>query len=172
MNFVRETEAKLKAAADLVRSGRDDLVDKIQGALERSKQLEKELAALKGKMASAAGGDLASQAKEVKGVKVIAARLEGVEGNDLRTLMDQLKNKLGSGIVLLGSASGDKVSLIAGVTADLTGKVKAGELVNFVATQVGGKGGGRPDMAQAGGTQPGNLPAAVDSVLGWVEGKL
>jgi len=172
MNFVRETEAKLKAAADLVRSGRDDLVDKVQGVLDRSKQLEKELAALKGKMASAAGGDLASQAKDVKGVKVIAAKLDGVEGNDLRTLMDQLKDKLGSGIVLLGSANGDKVSLIAGVTADLTSKVKAGELVNFVATQVGGKGGGRPDMAQAGGTQPGNLPAAVDSVLGWVEGKL
>lgn len=172
MNFVRETEAKLRAAADLVRSGRDDLVDKVQGVLDRSKQLEKELAALKGKMASAAGGDLAGQAKDVKGVKVIAAKLDGVEGNDLRTLMDQLKDKLGSGIVLLGSANGDKVSLIAGVTADLTGKVKAGELVNFVATQVGGKGGGRPDMAQAGGTQPANLPAAVDSVLAWVEGKL
>jgi len=172
MNFVRDTEAKLKAAADLVRSGRDDLVDKIQGALERSKQLEKELAALKGKMASAAGGDLAAQAKDIKGVKVIAAKLDGVEGNDLRTMMDQLKDKLGSGIVLLGSANGDKVSLIAGVTADLTSKVKAGELVNFVATQVGGKGGGRPDMAQAGGTQPANLPAAVDSVLAWIEGKL
>ncbi|PTU32437.1 alanine--tRNA ligase [Stenotrophobium rhamnosiphilum] len=172
MNFVRDTEAKLKAAADLVRSGRDDLVDKIQGQLERSKQLEKELAALKGKLASAAGGDLASQAKDIKGVKVIAAKLDGVEGNDLRTMMDQLKDKLGSGIVLLGSANGDKVSLIAGVTADLTSKVKAGELVNFVATQVGGKGGGRPDMAQAGGTQPANLPAAVDSVLAWVEGKL
>ena len=172
MNFVRDTEAKLKAAADLVRSGRDDLVDKIQGALERSKQLEKELAALKGKMASAAGGDLAAQAKDIKGVKVIAAKLDSVEGNDLRMMMDQLKDKLGSGIVLLGSANGDKVSLIAGVTADLTSKVKAGELVNFVATQVGGKGGGRPDMAQAGGTQPANLPAAVDSVLAWVEGKL
>jgi alanyl-tRNA synthetase len=172
MNFVRDTESKLKAAAELVRSGRDDLVDKIHGALELSKQLEKELAALKGKMASAAGGDLAAQAKDIKGVKVLAAKLDGVEGNDLRTLMDQLKSKLGSGIVLLGSASGDKVSLIAGVTADLTGKVKAGELVNFVAMQVGGKGGGRPDMAQAGGTQPGNLPAAVDSVLAWVEGKL
>ena len=172
MNFVRDTESKLRAAAELVRSGRDDLVDKIQGALERSKQLEKELAALKGKMASAAGGDLAAQAKDIKGVKVLAAKLDGVEGNDLRTLMDQLKSKLGSGIVLLGSASGDKVSLIAGVTADLTGKVKAGELVNFVAMQVGGKGGGRPDMAQAGGTQPANLPAAVDSVLAWVEGKL
>src|SRR3546814_20396072 len=90
-------------------------------------------------------------------------------GNELRTLMDQLKNKLGSGIVLLGSASGDKVSLIAGVTADLTAKVKAGELVNFVAQQVGGTGGGRPDMAQAGGTQPDALPAALGHVAEWVE---
>jgi alanyl-tRNA synthetase len=123
-------------------------------------------------MASAAGGDLAAQAKEIKGVKVLAAQVDGVDGNDLRTLMDQLKNKLGSGIVLLGAANGDKVSLIAGVTADLIGKVKAGELVNFVAGQVGGKGGGKPDMAQAGGTQPANLPAAVASVGAWVEGKL
>ena len=108
----------------------------------------------------------------MKGVKVLSAKVDGVEGNDLRTLMDQLKNKLGSGIVLLGTASGDKVSLIAGVTADLTGKVKAGELVNFAAGQVGGKGGGKPDMAQAGGTQPQNLPQAIDSIYGWVETKL
>ena len=172
LNYVRDTEGKLKQAADLVRAGREDLADKIQQALDRSKTLEKELAALKGKMASAAGGDLAGQARDIKGVKVLSAKLDGVDGNDLRALMDQLKNKLGSGIVLLGSASGDKVSLIAGVTADLTGKVKAGELVNFVAGQVGGKGGGRPDMAQAGGTQPAQLPAAVESVFGWVEGKL
>ncbi|MGH8506319.1 MAG: DHHA1 domain-containing protein, partial [Stenotrophobium sp.] len=172
LNYVRDTEGKLKAAADLVRAGRDDLADKIQQTLDRSRQLEKELAALKGKLASSAGSDLASQARQIKGVNVLSARVDDVSGNDLRTLLDQLKNKLGSGIVLLGAASGDKVSLIAGVTADLTGKVKAGELVNFVAGQVGGKGGGRADMAQAGGTQPGNLPAAVDSVYGWVEGKL
>ncbi|TXH05351.1 MAG: alanine--tRNA ligase, partial [Nevskiaceae bacterium] len=172
LNYVRDTENKLKAAAELVRAGRDDLADKIQQALDRSKQLEKDLAALKGKMASAAGGDLAAQAKTIKGVKVLAAQVDGVEGNDLRTLMDQLKNKLGSGIVLLGAVNGEKVGLIAGVTSDLTGKVKAGELVNFVAGQVGGKGGGKPDMAQAGGTQPANLPAAVASVGAWVEAKL
>jgi alanyl-tRNA synthetase len=172
LNYVRDTENKLKQAADLVRGGRDDLADKIQQALDRFKQLEKELAALKGKLASSAGSDLAGQAREIKGVKVLSAKVDGVDGNDLRTLMDQLKNKLGSGIVLLGAASGEKVSLIAGVTADLTARVKAGELVSFVAGQVGGKGGGRPDMAQAGGTQPANLPAAVDSVYGWVESKL
>jgi alanyl-tRNA synthetase len=103
---------------------------------------------------------------------VLAARVDGIEGNDLRNLLDQLKNKLGSGIVLLGSASGGKVSLIAGVTADLTARVKAGELVSQAAAQVGGKGGGRPDMAQAGGSQPENLDAALQSAYAWVEGKL
>jgi alanyl-tRNA synthetase len=172
LNYVRDTEGKLKAAADLVRSGRDDLADKVQALVDRAKQLEKDMAALKGKMASSTGGDLAGKARDIKGVKVLSAQVDGVEGNDLRTLMDELKNKLGSGIVLLGSANGEKVSLIAGVTGDLTSKVKAGELVSMTAAQVGGKGGGRPDMAQAGGTQPANLPAAIESVFGWVEGKL
>ncbi len=170
--YLRETEGKLKRAADLVRGNADDIGTKIEQLIDRSKQLEKELAALKGKLASSAGSDLAGQARDIKGTKVLVARVDGVEGNDLRTLLDQLKNKLGSGIVLLGAASGEKVSLIAGVTADLTGKVKAGELVNFAAGQVGGKGGGKPDMAQAGGTQPQNLPAALDSAYGWVEQKL
>jgi len=170
--YLRETEGKLKHAAELVRGGADDLVSKIEQLLERNKQLEKELAALKGKLASSAGNDLASQVRTVKGVQVLSARIDGVEGTELRTLLDQLKNKLGSAIVLLGAASGEKVSLIAGVTADLTAKVKAGELVNFAANQVGGKGGGRPDMAQAGGTQPQNLHAALESAYGWVESKL
>ncbi|WP_029921256.1 alanine--tRNA ligase [Nevskia soli] len=170
--YVRELEGRLREAAAVLRSGRDDLVDKAQQLLDRNKQLEKDLAQLKGKLASSAGSDLAGQARDIKGVKVLSARVDGVEGNDLRTLMDQLKNKLGSGVVLLGSASGAKVSLIAGVSADLTAKVKAGELVNMAATQVGGKGGGRPDMAQAGGTQPEHLDAAVQSVYAWVESKL
>ena len=169
---LRDLDGRLKRAADLLRAGKDDLNDKIEQALERSKQLEKELAALKSKLASAAGGDLAGQAREIRGVKVLSAQVDGVEGNELRGLMDQLKNKLGSGIVVLGTASADKVSLIAGVTADLTAKVKAGDLVKFVAEQVGGKGGGKPDMAQAGGTQPSALPAAIDSVYAWVEAKL
>ncbi|PPE75770.1 alanine--tRNA ligase [Solimonas fluminis] len=170
--YLRETEGKLKKAADLVRGNADDVGAKIEQLLDRSRQMEKEIAALKGKLASSAGSDLAGQARDIKGTKVLVARVDGVEGNDLRTLLDQLKNKLGSGVVLLGAASGEKVSLIAGVTADLTGKVKAGELVNFAAGQVGGKGGGKPDMAQAGGTQPQNLPAALDSAYGWVEQKL
>ncbi len=172
LTYLRETEGKLKTAADLVRGNADDVGTKIEQLLDRSKQLEKELAALKGKLASSAGSDLAAQTRDIKGVKLLAAKVDGVEAGDLRNLLDQLKNKLGSGIVVLGTASGDKVSLIAGVTADLTAKVKAGELVNFVAQQVGGKGGGRPDMAQAGGTQPQALPAAIDSVAAWVEAKL
>ncbi len=162
--YVGALESKFKQAADLVRAGRDDLADKIEQVLDRSRQLEKELAALKGKLASAAGSDLVSQAKDIAGVKVLVSKLEGVEAGDLRTLLDQLKNKLGSGIVVLGTAAGGKVSLIAGVTADLTGKVKAGELVNVAAQLVGGKGGGRPDMAQAGGTQPENLDAALAAI--------
>ncbi|MDB5971540.1 MAG: alanine--tRNA ligase [Hydrocarboniphaga sp.] len=170
--YVGGLEAKYKQAADLVRAGRDDLADKIEQLLDRSRQLEKELSALKGKLASAAGTDLVTQAKDIAGTKLLVSKLEGVEGNELRTLLDQLKNKLGSGIVVLGAAGAGKVSLIAGVTADLTAKVKAGELVNLVAQQVGGKGGGRPDMAQAGGTQPEHLDTALASVEAWVATKL
>ncbi|MEQ1440493.1 alanine--tRNA ligase [Fontimonas sp. SYSU GA230001] len=172
LHYLRETEHRLKRAADLLRANPDELGAKIEQLQDRARQLEKELAGLKSKLAASAGGDLASQAREVKGVKVLAARVEGVDGGELRGLMDQLKSRLGSAVILLGAASGDKVSLIAGVTADLTGRVKAGELVNFVAAQVGGKGGGRPDMAQAGGTQPQHLPGAIDSVNAWVEAKL
>jgi len=171
--YVGETEGKLKAAAGLLRAGRDDLADRIQQLLDRAKQLEKDLAQAKQKLASGAGGqDLSAQAREVKGVKVLSAAVDGLDSSGLRTLMDQLKNKLGSAVIALGAAADGKVALIAGVTPDLVAKVKAGELVNFMAQQVGGKGGGRPDMAQAGGTQPDKLPAALDSVYGWVEGKV
>jgi len=136
------------------------------------KSLEKELAKLKSKLAASQGDDLLAQATKIKDVAVLATLLEGADVPTLRETLDKLKDKLGSAIIVLGSANGDKVSLIAGVTADLTGKVKAGELVNFVAQQVGGKGGGRPDMAQAGGTQPENLPAALQGVNAWVESKL
>ncbi|MGH8541247.1 MAG: alanine--tRNA ligase, partial [Stenotrophobium sp.] len=172
LGLVRELWNEQTELAGQFGVGRADVYGKIVHLRDELKQKDKEITALKGKMASATGGDLAAQAKDIKGVKVLATRVDGVDGNDLRTLMDQLKSKLGSGVVLLGAANGEKVSLIAGVTADLTSKVKAGELVSFVAGQVGGKGGGRPDMAQAGGTQPANLPAAIASVHGWVEGKL
>ena len=144
----------------------------VHGLLEEKKSLEKELARLKSKMASSQGEDLAGQAVEVKGIKVLAAALDGADVKTLRETMDKLKDKLKSAAIVLGAVSEGKVSLIAGVTADLTGKVKAGELVNFVAQQVGGKGGGRPDMAQAGGTEPAKLPSALQSVQGWVEQRL
>ena len=142
------------------------------GLLDNVRNLEKELARLKSKLAASQGDDLAAQAVEVQGAKVLAATLEGADVTALRETMDKLKDKLKSAAIVLASVVDGKVTLIAGVTADLTGKVKAGELVNLVAQQVGGKGGGRPDMAQAGGTQPENLPAALASVQAWVAGKL
>ncbi|MGQ0587088.1 MAG: DHHA1 domain-containing protein, partial [Gammaproteobacteria bacterium] len=170
--YLRDTEHKLAGAAALVRGTADDLAAKVQQLLDRTKALEKELAATRQKLASGGAQDLSSQVKDVKGVKVLAAAIDGMNAADLRTLMDQLKNTLGSGVVVLGTAADDKAALIAGVTSDLTAKVKAGELVNYVAQQVGGKGGGRPDMAQAGGTQPENLSAALASVYSWVEARL
>ena len=170
--WANATEAKLKEAASLLKAGRDDLADKISALLEHSKQLEKQLAAAKTKLAASQGDELLAGAATIKGVKLLAAQVDGLDGNGLRTLHDQLKAKLPSGIVLLGSSADGKVSLLAGVSADLTGKLKAGELVNFAAQQVGGKGGGRPDLAQAGGTDVAQLPAAIASVAGWVEAKL
>jgi alanyl-tRNA synthetase len=140
--------------------------------LEEKKSLEKEIARLRSKLAMGQGTDVASQAVEVKGIKVLAATLEGADAKTLREALDQLKDRLKSAAIVLSAVTDGKVALIAGVTADLTGKVKAGDLVNFVAQQVGGKGGGRPDMAQAGGTEPAKLPAALDSVRGWVEQRL
>ena len=134
--------------------------------------MEKELEQLKGKLASSQGSDLAGQAVDVDGLKVLAVRLDGADNKVLRETLDQLKNKLGSAAVVLAAVDGDKISLVAGVTKDRTGQIKAGELVNMVATQVGGKGGGRPDMAQAGGNQPAQLDAALQSVPAWVRERL
>ena len=159
---VREVSGRLKA-------GPEQLAERVEQLLDRSRQLEKELERLKGKLASAAGSDLAGQAVEVGGIKLISAHLEGVDPNGLRDTVDQLKNKLGSGVVVLGTATDSGVRLVAGVTQDLTAKIKAGELVNFVAGQVGGKGGGRPDFAQAGGNDAAALPGALASVRGWLQ---
>ncbi|HEY2337941.1 MAG TPA: alanine--tRNA ligase [Burkholderiales bacterium] len=141
----------------------------VKGLIEEKKALEKELAKARSKLAMGQGQDLASQAIDVKGAKVLVATLDGADAKTLRDTMDKLKDRLKSAAIVLGAVNDGKVSLIAGVTSDLTAKVKAGELVNFVAQQVGGKGGGRPDMAQAGGTEPGNLPTALESVKSWVE---
>jgi alanyl-tRNA synthetase len=141
----------------------------VKSLLEEKKALEKELAKARGKLAMGQGQDIASQAVDVKGMKVLAATLDGADARTLRDTMDKLKDRLKSAAIVLGAVNDGKVALIAGVTSDLTGKVKAGELVNYVAQQVGGKGGGRPDMAQAGGTDPARLPDALQSVKSWVE---
>jgi alanyl-tRNA synthetase len=169
---IQQQQALLDAVATELKAQPAEAAARVTQMLDHAKALEKELARLKSKLAAAQGDDLVSQAVEVKGVKVIAATLEGADATALRETLDKLKDKLKSAAIVLASSGEGKVSLIAGVTADLTGKVKAGELVNFVAQQVGGKGGGRPDMAQAGGTNPSALPAALASVKGWVEAKL
>ena len=169
LEFVVETDHKLRDVAGVLKATRDDVEDKVRQLVERSRRLEKEVAQLKDKLASGRGHDLAADAATIGGVKVVATKVEGADAAALRNAVDQLKNKLGSAIIILGSVdSAGKALLIAGVTADLTGKVKAGELVNFVAQQVGGKGGGRADLAQAGGTQPENLDTALASVAAWL----
>ncbi|HZQ60341.1 MAG TPA: alanine--tRNA ligase [Casimicrobiaceae bacterium] len=166
--WVQAQEAKLNAAASALKSPVGEIESRIAQLMESAKATERELGRLKAKLASAQGEDLASSAQEVKGVKVLAASLDGADVKTLRETLDKLKDKLQTAAIVLGAVSDGKVTLIAGVTPDLTGKVKAGELVNHVAKQVGGKGGGRPDMAQAGGTDPARLPAALASVASWV----
>jgi alanyl-tRNA synthetase len=172
LEWVQAREAKLAEAARALKASPEDLAPRIAQVLDNVRALEKELARLKSKLAASQGDDLIAAAEEVKGMKVLAATLEGADAKTLRETLDKLKDKLKSAAIVLASADGGKVSLIAGVTPDLMARVKAGELVNFVAQQVGGKGGGRPDMAQAGGTEPAKLPEALRSVRGWVEGRL
>jgi alanyl-tRNA synthetase len=170
--WVQEREAKLAEAAATLRTSPDDVTQKIGQIQESVKTLEKELGRLKSKMAASQGDELSDRAEEVNGVKVLAAALDGADAKTLRDTLDKLKDRLHSAAIVLAAADGAKVSLVAGVTNDLTGRVKAGELVNFVAQQVGGKGGGRADMAQAGGNDPAKLPAALGSVKGWVAQRL
>jgi alanyl-tRNA synthetase len=169
LEWVQAQEAKLSEAASTLRTSPQEVTQKIAQIMDNVRTLEKELSRLKSKLASSQGDELADSAVEVKGVKVVAASLEGADAKGLREAVDKLKDKLKSAAVVLAVASNGKVSLIAGVTSDLTARLKAGELVNHVAQQVGGKGGGRPDMAQAGGTDPANLPQALASVKAWIE---
>ena len=170
--YMQGMEAALGGVAGTLKVLPKDVPARVAAVLHQVRKLERELAALKGKLASAQGDDMVNQATDVNGVRVLAVRLEGADINALRETMDKLKDKLKTAAIVLAAVADGKVTLIAGVTADLTARVKAGELVNMVAQQVGGKGGGRPDMAQAGGTQPENLPAALASVAGWVAGRL
>ncbi len=170
--YVQAQESRVQGISALLKTTPEEIAERVVGIMDNVRSLEKELARLKSKLAASQGDDLVGQAVDVKGAKVLAATLEGADATALRETMDKLKDKLKSAAIVLSSVADGKVTLIAGVTADLTGKVKAGELVNLVAQQVGGKGGGRPDMAQAGGTQPENLPAALAAVQAWVDAKL
>jgi alanyl-tRNA synthetase len=170
--LVQQESDRLARVAAALKAQPAEIEAKLAQLAETVKALEREAAKHKAKLAASHGDDLASTAVDVKGVKVLAARLEGADAKTLRDTMDQLKNKLKSSAIVLAASEGDKVSLIAGVTADLIARVKAGELVNYVATQVGGKGGGRADMAQAGGTNAKALAGALDSVKGWVAERL
>jgi len=170
--YLQQLENTVHQAASMLKAPASDLQVRLAQMLEQVKGLEKEIAALKGKLASSQGDDLLSLAVDVQGIKVLAARLEGADAKALRDTMDKLKDKLKTAAIVLATVDGDKVQLAAGVTADTTAKVKAGELVNFVAQQVGGKGGGKPDMAMAGGTDVSRLSAALASVTGWVQSKV
>jgi alanyl-tRNA synthetase len=173
LDHVVATDQLLKDVASLVRGSREDVQEKVRQLIDRSRRLEKEITQLKSKLASGRGRDLAEGAKTIGGVAVVATAVDGADAGALRTAVDQLKSRLKSAAIVLGSVDADgKVTLVAGVTSDATARLKAGELVNHVAQQVGGKGGGRPDLAQAGGSQPQNLAAALDSVGAWVAAKL
>jgi alanyl-tRNA synthetase len=166
--YLQSLEGTVQQLAGALKAAPAELPVRLAQVLDQVRALEKELAAIKGKLASSQGDELLAQAVDVGGLKVLAARLEGADAKALRDTLDKLKDKLKSAAIVLASVDGGKVQLAAGVTADQTAKVKAGELVNFVAQQVGGKGGGKADMAMAGGTDPSGLAAALASVRGWV----
>jgi alanyl-tRNA synthetase len=172
IDWLAERDKALTSIASLLKSPADKTAEKVEQLLEKNRSLEKQLERLTAKLASAAGNELIAQAVEINGVKVLAVKLNDVAASSLRDMADQLKNKLGTCAIVLAVVDGDKVSLVAGVSKDTMGKVKAGELVNFVATQVGGKGGGKPDLAQAGGTNPAALAGALAGVTAWVQEKL
>ena len=172
LEWIHKNEELLSKIAGMLKASKSETKDKVEQLMDRNRVLEKELSQLKGKLVSQASGDLVSNAIEIDGIKVLAQKIEGADPKSLRETMDQLKNKLGSAAIVLGTSKGSKVSLIAGVTKDQTDRIKAGDLVNAVAVQVGGKGGGRPDMAQAGGNEPSGLDAALQSVPEWVRANI
>lgn len=171
-DFIASRDQALASIAGLVKSAPEKAPEKVEQLIEKNRLLEKQLERLNAKLASSAGNELGAQAVDVDGIKVLAVKLDGVDPKSLKDMIDQLKNKLGSAAIVLAVVDGDKVSLIAGVTKDQMGRIKAGDLVNFVATQVGGKGGGRPDMAQAGGNDPSGLAGALAQVPAWVKTQL
>ncbi|MGZ8186297.1 MAG: DHHA1 domain-containing protein, partial [Methylobacter sp.] len=169
IDWIASRDKALASIAALVKSSPEKAVEKVEQLIEKNRLLEKQLERLNAKLATSAGGELSAQAVEVNGIKVLAAKLNDVDPKSMRDMVDQLKNKLGSSAIVLAVVEGSKVSLIAGVSKDQMGRIKAGDLVNFVATKVGGKGGGRPDMAQAGGNDPSGLAGALAQVPAWVQ---
>ena len=172
LTYLQQLESTVSRLAGTLKVTPAEVQGRVGAVMEQVRTLEKELAALKGKLASAQGDELLAQAVDVKGLKVLAATLNGADAKTLRETMDKLKDKLKSAAIVLAAVDGTKVQLAAGVTADSTARVKAGELVNFVAQQVGGKGGGKPDLAMAGGTDATKLPQALASVQGWIAERL
>jgi alanyl-tRNA synthetase len=170
--YVKNEEERLDEIANLLSASGGDVIEKLRAMFERQKKLEREVEALKAKAASAATGDLAASAKDVNGIKVIAARLDGADAKTLRDSVDQFKQKLGDCVVLLAGNSDGKIALVAGVNGKALGRIKAGELVAHVAQQIGGKGGGRPDMAQGGGEDSPRLAGALEEVPAWVGARL
>jgi alanyl-tRNA synthetase len=172
IDYIEQNDAQLKDVAILVRGSREEVTEKVRDTLERIRQMEKEIRTLKDRLASGQGTDLAASALDIQGIKVVATTVDGADAGALRNAVDRLKDRLKSAVIVLAAVEGEKITLVAGVTPDLTSKVKAGELIGAVASQVGGRGGGRPDFAQAGGTQPQQLPAALQSVGDLVRSKL
>ena len=172
LNYIDTNQSRLDGISALIKATPENAHEKTEQLVQRNRQLEKELDALKGKLASNAGSDLANAAQDIAGIKVVAAQIEGADTKSLRDTVDQLKNKLGTAAIILSSVDSDKITLIAGVSKNATDRIRAGDLVGHVAAQVGGKGGGRPDMAQGGGNQPENLTSALNSVSDWVQSKL
>jgi alanyl-tRNA synthetase len=170
--YLQNLEDTVTQVAAALKAPVVEVNDRVHSVIDHVKALEKEIAALKGKLASSQGDELLTQAVLVNGVKVLVAMLDGADTKTLRDTMDKLKDKLKTAVIVLAALEGDKVQIAVGVTPDSTAKVKAGELVNFIAAQVGGKGGGKPDMAMAGGTEPAKLPAALASVMAWLSVKL
>jgi alanyl-tRNA synthetase len=172
IDWIASRDKTLTGIAGLLKSSPEKAAEKVEQLLEKTRSLEKQLERLNSKLASSAGGELSVDAVDINGIKVLAVKLNDVDPKSLRDMVDQLKNKLGSSAIILAVVEGEKVSLIAGVSKDVMGRIKAGDLVNFVATQVGGKGGGRPDMAQAGGNDPSGLAAALTKVPAWIQAQL
>jgi alanyl-tRNA synthetase len=172
LSYLQGLESTVQSVAATLKTPTADVQGRLGQVLDQVRALEREVGSLKGKLASSKGDELLAQAIDIKGVKVLVAQLDGADAKTLRDTMDKLKDKLKSAAIVLAAVDGAKVQIAAGVTADAMGKVKAGELVNFVAQQVGGKGGGKPDMAMAGGTDASGLPAALASVQGWVTERL